>query len=112
MRDEISQAICEMITHGIEPAAIIMTPVQLKRLLALFKTDENWLERFDTKDNPAPAGSGWAFEGLPIWRSLHLSGPSVVDRYTLSLLRQGVIRKYQQTGPDEPRALTQHDLLF
>lgn len=81
MRDEISQAICEMVTRGIKPAAIIMTPTQLKA----FQRELSTQDRMEFNHQ----GSGWEFEGLPIWRSWHLTGPSVVSREVFQGLRRG-----------------------
>ncbi len=88
MRDEISQAICEMVTRGIKPAAIVMTPTQLKRfMLACSPQDQMYFER-----SGEPTGTGWTFEGLPIWRSWHLTGPCVLSREVFRGLRRGGTR--------------------
>lgn len=99
MRDEISQAICEMVTRGIEPAAIIMTPTQLKALQREC-SPQNRME-FNHQ------GSGWEFEGLPIWRSWHITGPSVVEMSVLAVLRR---ETHTVAKVGEPRY--SYDLLF
>lgn len=99
MRDEINQAICEMIARGIAPAAIIMTPTQLKA----FQREMSTQDRMEFNHQ----GSGYEFEGLPIWRSWHMTGPSVVDLSVLALLLRET-RTVAKVG--EPRY--SYDLLF
>lgn len=82
MIDDLRQAINEMVVRGLEPAAIVMTPPQLKRLMAQCSPHDLYpADRME--------GSGFSFEGLPIWRSWHLTGPCVVSRVVLDGLRRG-----------------------
>lgn len=80
--DEIVQQVAEMIRDGHEPAAIIMSPWQLRRFL-------NECGRGpDLHYSEAEEGSGWAFSGLTIWRSREIGGPTVVSRDVFHALRR------------------------
>lgn len=70
------------------PAAIVMTPKQLMRFSREY--NENGEGPFDLL-NRVPIGSGWLFEGIPIWRSHIISGPAIFESQVFAGLRRMMI---------------------
>lgn len=103
MLETIRQQIAGMVAHGHEPAAIIMTPWELKRFIA--QTHPGDLRR-------SPAGSGYELEGLPIYRSWEISGPAIVSREVLALLRREYRTHWLPGDYEQPARRAQSDLLF
>ena len=101
MHEEITKQLVELVTRDHEMGGIIMTPPQMNRLLKDVPVH---------KMTKADEGSGWAYEGVPIYRSWEIVGPCVVSRQVLALLRREV-RGYTEFSGDTPKRV-QHDLLF
>lgn len=77
--ESVDQQIAEMIADGRDPGGIVLTPQQLMR----------WRSQITGPDSlftMAREGSGWAYRGLTIYRSYHVSGPAVVDRWALDAM--------------------------
>ena len=107
MFDDARREISEMIARGLEPAAIIMTPKNQTRFLA--EPDPSRSLHRDDRGR----GSGWAFEGLPIYRSWEISGPCVVTADVLRvLLKAGRHRRSLDLHESltEPAVYVENDL--
>lgn len=88
MNSELSRLLVDMVTAGHTPAAIIMSPTQMRR----------WLRDARPDLNTTSEGSGWSFEHIPIYRSYEIVGPAVVSRDVLKALRKmGRSRNASQT---------------
>lgn len=78
MHEDIQAQLRDMIVRSGDalPGAIIMSPTRMKRFL------NEPLVRFTRTSE----GSGWAFEGVPIYRSWEIIGPAVVSKFVLRTL--------------------------
>ena len=103
---ELRQQIVELVTHGHEPGGIIMSPPQMRRFLKQAHVPGSGVEH----DREAP--SGYAFEGVPIFRSWEIIGPVAVSRDVLAVLRREVRTVFSKGSIDQPTTRAQHDLLF
>lgn len=106
MIETIKLQLLEMVARGIEPAAIVGSPPQIKRLFAECRQGE--LHPDPRKDS----GSGWTFEGLPVWRCWEIGGPCVVSYEVLKVLRREYRTHWGSVAADEPVSRAQTDLLF
>lgn len=79
MLDQVRQQINELVTKDQTLGAIIMTPLEMTRFMSQCKAGE--LDR-------CGEGSGWSFEGLTIWRSFEIAGPTVVSREVFKVLER------------------------
>lgn len=77
--NDIDKMVYEMLRDGYEPAGIVGSPVQLKRLVAELPANE--------LAQPSTSGGGYQYKGLPIFRSHEVSGPCVVSRDVLRAMR-------------------------
>lgn len=78
MLEQVQQQIAEMVARGYEPGGIVMTPPEMKRFMN---------EARSSHMEVVSDGSGWAFMGLPLYRSWEISGPAVVSRDVLRAMR-------------------------
>lgn len=101
--DTLTRQLIEMAGRH-EIGAIIMTPPEMMKLIGDPAAKEHL--------SKGPEGSGWTFQNCPIYRSWEISGPAVVSREVLALLKRQNRSRFLDGVATEAPKREFWDLLF